>query len=336
MLAFFVTKKTLNVSEDMENEFFMRYMDAQAMLGTAIVLLIVLPLLFYLLKICRRTKIDPGCLINDIYLALCVTGIFLLSVVVKYYHRDYTLSVLFGIFFAMAFSALFTSCLYLLNPGHYRDSDPLAPVFSTMLYSIPQLILGLQYALLCPRLKDIMFGTDAQKNVDFISLLPYVMALLLAVLVLSIRLYQCGRTKRQHYEGLILLTTSFVSFAIWTGWVYIFVSRTYGCIPWSVITIIISNYNGWAFVFAYFGPKLYIYFLYVTGNTKDLEGLRERKKDDDGNNAKKSSLSTVVEHVPVPPTALSAYGPLLLTVKGPCHKCSANGCETHKRVVAIV
>ncbi|UVZ34324.1 G protein-coupled receptor-4 [Elephant endotheliotropic herpesvirus 3B] len=332
MLAFFVTKTRLHVSEDMENEFFMHYMDTQAMLGAVIVLLIVLPLLFYLLKTCRRSNLDPGCLINDIYLAVCVAGILCLSVAVKYYSKDYTLSVLFGIFFAMAFSALFTCCLYLLNPSHYRGADALSMVFSTMLYSVPQLILGLQYALLCPRLRDIVFGTDVQKNVDFLSLLPYVMALLLAVLVLSIKLYHCGKTKRQHYEGLILLTVSFVSFCIWVAWVYIFVSRTYGCIPWSVMTVIISNYNGWAFVFAYFCPKLYIYFLYATGNAKELEGPRNTKKDD-GKSAKTPSVSTVVQHVPVPPMSLSPRGLLALTVKGPCHKCNH---DCNHRVVAAV
>ncbi|QOE74382.1 G protein-coupled receptor-4 [Elephant endotheliotropic herpesvirus 3A] len=333
MLAFFVTKARLHVAENMENEFFMRYMDAQALLGAAVVLLIVLPLLFYLLKTRRCGNLDPGCLINDIYLALCVAGILCLSVAVKYYHKDYTLSVLFGIFFAMAFSALFTCCLYLLNPRHYMGADALSMVFSTMLYSVPQLILGLQYALLCPRLRDIVFGTDAQKNVDFLSLLPYVMALLLAVLVLSIRLYHYGKTKRQHHEGLILLTVSFVSFCIWAAWVYIFVSQAYGCIPWSVITVIIGNYNGWAFVFAYFCPKLYIYFLYATGNAGDLEGPRDARPNGGAKTPPSSSLSTVVQHVPVPTTGLSAHGLVALTVKGPCHKCRR---ECNHRVVAAV
>ncbi|UEH20462.1 G protein coupled receptor 4 [Elephant endotheliotropic herpesvirus 2] len=288
MFLYTLSRKMLNITEEIETKFYMEYLDCQSIVGIFVCFGILVYLLYALKKWGHR--VNKGLLGNDIFLAFIVMAMFALSLIVKRFGDQYSISLLFGVIFAACFSCLFSRSLELLWPSQHTKKDVFALAFPTLVYLLPQLIIALEYCLLIHRIQDLNTDDETQRNTDFVCLVCYVCALLLGTTLISLKLTEFPNSRAQGVYGFVLFATCLMSISIWIAWMYLFITKKYGCISWVSVCTIVSTYNGWALVFAYFCPSMYI----ITFKTGDLEEYNTL----DGDESSEDSVSYVSVETP--------------------------------------
>ncbi|AHC02797.1 membrane protein EE34 [Proboscivirus elephantidbeta5] len=269
MFLYTLSSKMLNITENLENRFYMEYLDCQSIVGICV----CFGILIYLIYALKRwgNRVNKGLLGNDIFIAFTVLAMFALSLIVKRFGDQYSISLLFGVTFAACFACLFSRSLEILWPGPHTKNDVFALYFPSLVYLMPQLIIALEYCLLIHRIQDLNTPDETQRNTDFVCLVSYVCALLLTTTIISLKLTEFPSSRRQGVYGFVLFATCLMSLSIWAAWMYMFITKKFGCISWVSVCTIVSTYNGWAMVFAYFCPTIYI----IAFKTDDLEEYRE-------------------------------------------------------------
>ncbi|UEH20570.1 G protein coupled receptor 4 [Elephant endotheliotropic herpesvirus 6] len=273
MLLYFITSKMLNITQEVESRFYMEYLDCQCVVGIC-VSLVILGYLLYALKKWSH-MLNLGLIGNDIFMLVTVISMFVLSLVVKRFGNQYSISLLFGVVFAACFSCMFARSMALMWPSKYIKCDVFSITLPSLVYLLPQLIIALEYCFLINRLLDLHTGDGSQKNTDFVCLCSYVCTLLIAATFISLRLTEFPKTRSQGVHGFILFASCLMSVSIWIAWMYMFITKRYGCISWVSVCMIVSTYNAWALVFSYFCPTLYI----ITFKNDVIEEYREIEED---------------------------------------------------------
>nr|QOE74655.1 G protein coupled receptor 4 [Elephant endotheliotropic herpesvirus 1A] len=271
MFLYFLTSKMLNITQEVENRFYMEYLDCQCIVGICVSLLI-LGYLLYAFKKWRHT-LNLGLIGNDIFMLGTVIAMFVLGMIVKRFSNQYSISLLFGVVFAACFSCMFARSVALMWPSRYIKNDVFSITLPSLVYLLPQLIIALEYCLLIHRLQDLHTVNGSQRNIDFVCLCAYVCTLLLAATLISLKLTEFPKSRSQGVHGFVLFASCLMSVSIWIAWMYMFITKKYGCISWVSVCMIVSTYNAWALIFSYFCPTLYIISFKhdAVDNYKELE-----------------------------------------------------------------
>ncbi|XP_063296808.1 G-protein coupled receptor family C group 5 member C-like isoform X1 [Pelobates fuscus] len=201
---------------------------------------------------------------TQIFFLVGTTGLFCLvfDIIVKQnFSTCASRRFLFGVFFAMCFSALWShgislNCLVRRN----RGPNGWWVFLIALCLTLVEVIINTEWLIITiVRTASTLGQPCAIANQDFVMALIYVMFLILAGFVTAWPAF-CGRYGHWGKHAIFILITLFLSICIWIVWIVMYV---YGNIQlnkssyWDDPTLAIALVsNAWAFIFFYIIPEI--------------------------------------------------------------------------------
>ncbi|XP_056384045.1 G-protein coupled receptor family C group 5 member D [Hyla sarda] len=187
---------------------------------------------------------------------------------------------LFGVLFAICFSCLLVHASKLVRL--VRGGSGMswwAMIIMLVALSLVQIIIAILYVAIylgrnmnqCDRnLADL-----PQRNIDFVLILVYVMALMAVTLLVSMAA-MCGPCKHWKPHGAHIYITMFFSIAIWVTWIVMLLrgNISLGTAPqWDdPVRAIALVANGWVFLLMYMVPELCLMTRHTPSCCKQIQG----------------------------------------------------------------
>uniref|UniRef100_A0A8C5R8L2 G protein-coupled receptor class C group 5 member C n=1 Tax=Leptobrachium leishanense TaxID=445787 RepID=A0A8C5R8L2_9ANUR len=197
---------------------------------------------------------------TQIFFLLGTMGLFALvfdMIVRQYFATCVSRRFLFGFFFAICFSCLWThgiSLNYLVRRN--KGLGGWWMFFIALSLTLVEAIINTEWLIIT--LVRTSTPLSCVENKDFVMALIYVMFLILAGFITALPAF-CGRYRHWAMHAIFILITLFLSICIWITWIvmYVYGNTKVGSTLWDDPTLAIALVsNAWVFIFFYIIPEI--------------------------------------------------------------------------------
>ncbi|XP_060796219.1 G-protein coupled receptor family C group 5 member C isoform X2 [Neoarius graeffei] len=211
----------------------------------------------------RSVPLDVGLLVGT----LGLFGLTFAFIVDKDFATCSSRRFLFGVLYAACFSCLLMKAINLnILSRHNKGPRSWALCLGALAFWLVEVIINVEWLIITLVRQSISQPTNQSvtpepcsiANEDFVMALIYVMALLVAVCVVSTAVL-CGKHRRWHKDGVFIMLTGIFSLGIWVAWIvmYTYGNNKHGNAKWDDPTLAIALVaNAWTFLLLYAVPEL--------------------------------------------------------------------------------